>query len=462
MQTAPLIFERIPRFASVDVLIAGGGSAGCCAALAARAEGVEKVLLVERYGFLGGTSTQMLDTFYGFFTPGEQPRKVVGGIPDCVVDALDAADAVFLRPNTYGAGTGVNYNPERLKLVWDQQLAAAGVEVLLHVTLVAAELDASGRIVGVVVSTKAGFFTISARRFIDASGDADLCHLAGVEYELAGKTEPAQTLTTTFRMSHVDLAAYERAGGKKMLMAAMARAVERGTHALPRKSGSLHAMNARNCISTVAVRVADVDATDFAQLTSAEQEGRRQAFVYEKFFRDCVPGFADANIIGLAHQIGVRETRRVYGEYRLTRDDCLSVARFDDRVLLCGAPIEDHRANKDGGEETAWGYVPGGQAYDVPYRTLVPRGRDELWVAGRCFSATHDAHASCRSMAQTMAMGQAAGTAAGLATATNCGARDVSVAALQARLRRAGAALETPEAIAATGRDDWARNRPRT
>jgi hypothetical protein len=453
-----LLFDRIPVLAAVDVLVVGAGSAGCCAAIAARENGAESVILVERYGFAGGTSTQMLDTFYGFFTPGEQPRKVVGGVPDRVVDALDRAGAIFLRPNTYGAGTGVNYNPERLKLVWDEMLAAAGVRLLLHATLVAAELDASSRIVGVVLSTKRGFFRVQARRFIDASGDADLCHLAGIAYEKAGEHEPAQTLTTTFRMSNVDLAAYERAGGKKFLMRAMADAVDRGTHALPRKSGSLHEMNAHGCISTVAVRVADIDATDFEQLTQAEQEGRRQAFLYEKFFRDCVPGFAEANIIGLSHQIGVRETRRVYGEYRLTKEDCLSVARFEDRVLLCGAPIEDHRAAPGGGEETVWGYVPGGEAYDVPYRTLVPRGRDELWVAGRCFSATHDAHASCRSMAQTMAMGHAAGTAAAISLLARCGAREVPIDRLQKCLRARGAIIETPRAIAATGRNAWRAN----
>lgn len=458
MTTSPLILERIPVLKTVEVLVVGGGSAGCCAALAAAGEGVGAVLLIERYGFLGGTSTQMLDTFYGFFTPGAEPRKVVGGTPDRIVNALDAAGAVFLRPNTYGAGTGVNYNPERLKLVWDEALAAAGVQVLLHATLVASDHNAAGQITGVVISTKRGFFRIHARRFIDASGDADLCHLAGVAYEKAGEHEPAQTLTTTFRMSNVDLPAYETAGGKKLLMQRMAEAVDCGTHALPRKSGSLHEMNARGCISTVAVRVADVDATDFVQITAAEQEGRRQAFGYERFFRECIPGFAEANIIGLSHQIGVRETRRVYGEYRLTKEDCLSVARFDDRVLLCGAPIEDHRATKEGGEETVWGYVPGGQAYDVPYRTLVPRGRDELWVAGRCFSATHDAHASCRSMAQTMAMGQAAGTAAALSLRFGCGARDLPLSALQTRLRECGAILETPTRVAATGRTQWHAN----
>lgn len=450
----------IPQFAEVDVLIIGAGSAGCCAALAAAEGGKCSVMLVERYGFAGGTSTQMLDTFYGFFTPGNQPRKVVGGIPDRVVDRLNAAGAVFLRPNTYGAGTGVNYNPERLKLVWDEMLAAAGVRVLLHTTLVDAETSGDGSLRTIVIWTKRGFFKVAAKRFIDASGDADLCHLAGIPYENAGDLDPAQTLTTTFRMSNVDLTAYESAGGKKMVMERMGEAVDRGTHTLPRKGGSLHKMNAERCISTVAVRVADVDATDFEQLTAAEMEGRRQAFEYERFFRDCVPGFAESHIIGLSHQIGVRETRRVYGEYRLTREDCMSVARFEDCVLLCGAPIEDHRAAPDGkSDETVWGYVPNGGAYDVPYRTLVPRGRDEVWAIGRCFSATHDAHASCRSMAQTMSMGQAAGFAAALSLDEDSGARTVSVSRLQDQLRIAGAVIEMPARVAATAAGDWGKNR---
>ena len=444
--------------AETDILVVGAGSAGCAAALAAREGGQHRVILLERYGFPGGTSTQMLDTFYGFFTPGEDPRKVVGGIPDRVVDALDAANAVFLRPNTYGAGTGVNYNPERLKLVWDELLDSAGVRTLLHATLVAAESTVSGRLAEVVISTRQGFHRIRAKRFIDASGDADLCHHAGIPYEKAGDIDPAQSMTTTFRMSNVDLAAYGAAGGKQMLMEQMSAAVDQGTHPLPRKAGSLHPMNAAGCISTVAVKVADLDPTDFQQLGEAEREGRRQAFIYEKFLKERVPGFEHSHIIGLSHHIGVRETRRVHGEYRLTRDDCMNVARFDDRVLLCGAPIEDHRPAAGGGEETAWAYVPGGQAYDVPYRALVPKGREEIWVVGRCFSATHDAHASCRSMAQTMAMGQAAGTAAALSLETNTSALDLSIPDLQQRLRVAGALLETPASRAYTGPQDWKLN----
>lgn len=453
------VHSKIPTLTSVDVLIVGAGSAGCAAALAAGEFGDSDVLLVERYGFFGGWSTQVLDTFYGFFTPGGEPRKVVGGIPDRVVDRLDETKSVFLRPNTYGAGTGVTYDPERLKLVWDELLVEAGVKLLLHSFLVDVETNQGGQITGVIVSTKRGFFRIRAKRFVDATGDADLCHWADIPYEKAGEIEPAQTLTTTFRMSNVDFEKFELAGGKRMLGEKMCEAVDKGTHPLPRKAGSVHKMVQTGCIATVAVRVADVDGTDFEQLTEAEQTGRRQAYIYEKFLRDLVPGYENANIIGLSTQIGVRESRRVYGEYRLTKADCLSARKFDDCVFLCGAPIEDHRQNSSGEEETVWGYVPDGAAYDVPYRTLVPKNCDELWVAGRCFSATHDAHASCRSMAQTMSMGQAAGLAAALSLETGCGARDVNIRLLQNRLLKIDAILETPTEIASVAADAWTKNK---
>jgi hypothetical protein len=451
--------QAIPVFCDVDVLVVGAGSAGCCAAIAASEAGAGRVVLVERYGFAGGTSTFALDTFYGFFTPGAEAHKVVGGIPDRVVDSLDDAGAIFLRPNSYGAGTGITYDPERLKLVWDNLLQQASVQVLSFALLVDIETSSSGLLTAAVIATKTGFFRINARRFIDASGDADLCHLAGIPYEKAGDLEPAQTLTTTFRICNVNLERFEQEGGKSMLNQRMAEAVESGSYPLPRKKGSAHAMVQPGCISTVAVRVADVDGTDFRELGEAEREGRRQSFLYEDFFRDCVPGYENARIIGLSTQIGVRESRRVYGEYRLTRDDCMAARHFDDSVLLCGAPIEDHRHTASGEDETVWAYVPDGQAYDVPYGTLVPAGRDEVWVAGRCFSATHDAHASCRSMGQTMSMGQAAGLAAALSLQEDCGARDVPIASLQDQLRLIGGVLEMPTEVASTAKNAWRKNR---
>lgn len=453
-----LFSDQLETLAEVDVLVIGAGSSGCAAAIAARESGADKVMLVERAGFPGGISTQALDTFYGFFTPGDSPRKVAGGIGDQVVDALDVVGAVFLRPNTYGAGTGVNYNPERLKWVWDKLLAEAGVDVLLHSQLVEVENE-GGRAVSVVISGKHGFSRILAKQFIDASGDADFCQLAGLPFETAGENGPVQTMTTTFRMANVDLAAYQQAGGKKMLMARMAEAVEHGSHPLPRKAGSIHPMNVEGCISTVAVRVAGFSGLHPADLTRAEQEGRRQAFLYEDFLRDCVPGFEDSNIIGLSSSIGVRESRRVHGLYRLTREDCLSQGVFEDKVLICGAPIEDHRQSKDGEDETHWAYVPDGGVYEVPYRTLVPQGSINSWVTGRCFSATHDAHASCRSMAQTMAMGHAVGAAAALALKHGCEAPEVPMPELQQTLRSQGAVLEMPDFEAVCTADAWAANR---
>lgn len=453
-----IIHSRIAIAAEVDVLVIGAGSAGCCAAIAARMSGCGRVMLVERAGFPGGISTQALDTFYGFFTPGDTPRKVSGGIGDRVVDALDDAAAVFLRPNTYGAGTGVNYHPERLKRVWDILLSDAGVDVLLHTQLIDVETD-GGMPVSVVVSGKNGLSRIKSRVFIDASGDADFCHLAGLPFETAGESEPVQTMTTTFRMANVDLAIYQKSGGKRMLMERMAAAVDNGSHDLPRKAGSIHAMNIGGCISTVAVRVAGFSALDAAELTRAEQEGRRQAFVFEEFLRDSVPGFARSNIIGLSSGIGVRESRRVYGLYRLTREDCLGRASFDDKVLLCGAPIEDHRQSTDDDEETHWVYVPDGGVYEVPYRTLVPLNSGNVLVCGRCFSATHDAHASCRSMAQTMAMGHAAGAAAAISIQQGTALPDVPVSMLQAELRRQGAVLEMPGQVADTSAAGWRHNR---
>jgi hypothetical protein len=446
----------VPLLAQTDILVIGAGSAGCMAALAASQSNKYRVMLIERYGFPGGTSTQMLDTFYGFFTPGQSPKKIAGGLPDKVVNILDETGDIFLRPNTYGAGTGVNYNPEKLKLVWDSLLMQSGIYYLLHTTLV--DVTDTGEVNTCIVWNKGGFFRIEAKRIIDASGDADFCHLAGFAYELAGEKEPAQSMTTTFRMSNVDLDEYEKAGGKKMLQQKMNEAVTTAKHPLPRKEGSAHEMNAKNCISTVAVKVAGLKALDAKELTLAEAEGRRQAFIFEKFFQDEIPGYRQASIIGLSHQIGVRETRRVYGEYRLTKDDCMNALIPADSIFLCGAPIEDHRQGKDGESETYWQYIPGNGVYGVPYGTILPKSSSTCWVVGRCFSATHDAHASCRSMAQTMSMGQAAGFAAVLSLDADTPANSVNTGELREQLYRAGAVLTPPEMIADTTRNGWKNN----
>jgi hypothetical protein len=188
-------------------------------------------------------------------------------------------------------------------------------------------------------------------------------------------------------------------------------------------------------------RIPNVDATDPEQLTRAEVEGRRQVREYARFLRDRVPGFETSVVVATSPAIGIRESRRIHGDYVLTRQDVLGGRRFDDEIALCGAPIEDHHA----GGDTDWQYVHGSGVYGVPYRTLLPVGIEGMLVAGRCFSSTHDAHASARSMATCMAMGQSAGTAAALAVEAGDTPRGVDPTALRERLRSDGALLEPAE-----------------
>jgi FAD dependent oxidoreductase len=429
--------------AKVDVCVVGSGSAGSTAAIAAARTGAS-VLLVEKLPFLGGTSTAVLDTFYGFYTPDDRPRKVVGGISDDVVAALRGLGPVVERPNTYGAGTGVTYLADHLKIAWERLVDDSGARVLLHAFVQDAAVR-NGRVESVLVATKAGLMTVRASVFVDASGDADLCHFAGFGYELAGELEPAQTLTTTFRMANVDR---ERRASvsKDELHDLMRVAAASGAYDLPRREGSDHLTPIDGVTATIMTRIdpvtrqADgtvVNATNPEVLTRAEIAGRRQALEYARFLVDRVPGYEHASLVGLGAQIGVRETRRVYGDYRLTRDDVLGARKFDDGVGLCGAPIEDHHA----GTGTTWVYLPRGETVDIPYRSLVVRDALNVLVAGRCFSATHDAHASVRSMAQCMAMGQAAGSAAALAVQGRSTPREVDVSALRDRLRKDGAIL---------------------
>lgn len=424
--------RNLPRLWEVDVVVVGSGSAGATAAIAAARSGARTVL-IERFGFMGGTSTQVLDTFYGFYTPGSVAYKVVGGIPGEVVDALKARHAAFERPNTYGAGTGVTYDPLTLRVVWEELALAAGVRLLYHSFCTDVLMDGD-QITGVVVDGKRGLMSISARVVIDCTGDADVCHQAGAPYERAGDIDPAQTLTTTFRMINVDVASAQ-GFGKKSLWAKMEEATMNGAYGLPRKEGSWHITTQAGVVHTIMTRIADVDATDPVALTEAEIQGRKQALEYARFLKDQVPGYEQAELSWLSDPIGVRETRRVYGKYRLTRDNCLEAKKFDDAIGACGAPLEDHHA----GSDTTWHYLPDGMTYDIPYRTLVPEKVEGLLVAGRCFSATHDAHASCRSMAQTMTMGQAVGTAAALAVKSDVSPAEVDISALQERLRDIGA-----------------------
>ncbi|REK21378.1 MAG: FAD-dependent oxidoreductase, partial [Actinobacteria bacterium] len=265
---------------------------------------------------------------------------------------------------------------------------------------------------------------------------------------LAGEIDPAQTLTTTFRMVNVDHGA-RKTITKDEMHALMEEAAASGEYDLPRREGSDHITPIDGMTATVMTRIDQVrpdadgsfrNATDPEVLTRVEIEGRRQALEYARFLIDRVPGYGQARLVALSSQIGLRETRRVYGDYRITRDDVLAARQFDDQIGLCGAPIEDHHGGE--GTGTTWEYLPEGSAVGIPLRTLIASDSVNTLMAGRCFSATHDAQASIRSMAQCMAMGQASGTAAAMAAAVGGDVRAVDVADLRDQLRKDGATLE--------------------
>jgi glycine/D-amino acid oxidase-like deaminating enzyme len=422
-----------------DVVVVGAGSAGSAAAICAARTGA-RTLLVDRMAFMGGTSTAVLDTFYAFYTPGERPRRVVGGLGWEVAGRLAAEGLAFERPNTYGAGTGVTYDPEALKVLWERLAEDAGVDLLLHTWATGVRVD-GGRLAAVRLWNKGGERWVEAAAFVDASGDADLCAMAGVPHDAPSDGGPVQSLSTLFKLANVDVDA-ARGVPKVALWARMREAVASGEYRLPRVEGSWHRTPHEGVVLVHMTRIPNVDATDPGQLTRAEVEGRRQVAEYHRFLRARVPGFERSVVVATSPAIGVRESRRVHGDHRLTRDDVLSGRRFPDEIALCGAPIEDHHA----GGDTDWQHVAGSGVYGIPYRSLLPSGIEGLLVAGRCFSATHDAHASARSMATCMAMGQAAGTAAAMAAAGGTAPRNLRTDTLRERLALDGALLH-PEDV---------------
>jgi len=428
-----------------QVVVLGAGSAGCSAAIAAAQCGA-RTLLIDRLPFAGGTSTGVLDTFYGYYTPGAVAKKIVGGVPDQIVNELKKLGPVVERPNTYGAGTGVTYNPEHLKVAWERLLRISNVDLLLH-SLVHEVKVKDGRIESLVLANRAGVYFVDADVFTDCSGDADLTHLANLPYERAGDISPAQTLTTTFRMVNVDMTE-RKSINKDKLHELMAEAAEEG-YELPRREGSDHITTVPNTTATVMTRLDSITpegdgfksvVEDPFFLTKSEMAGREQALEYARFLKAKVPGYRNSELYGLSTFLGIRETRRVYGDYRVTRDDVLSARQFDDQIALCGAPIEDHHS----GDGTEWRYLPEGSAVGIPLSALRVKDAENLLVAGRCFSASHDAHASIRSMGQCMAMGQAAGINAALASAAKKSIREVPIEDIQNSLIKSGAVLTTP------------------
>lgn len=438
-----------------DVAVLGGGPAGITAALAAARNGANTIL-VERYGFLGGMSTLAL--VYPWMTfhsaAGEQ---VIYGYAQEIVDHLikRGASPGHLRDTIGFVHTLTPYDAEVYKVLAFELLEEAGVDILLHSVVTEVKTDGR-RITNVGVHHKGGHSNIEAAVFIDATGDGDVAYLAGAAYEQGNHEQKVQPMTMKFRMKGVRLDTvkqymkdhpdqfYEKSlidELDELPLTGVMGFFERWQQAdldIPREGVLFFAGPGEDEVLVNVSRVSGLDPTKVKQLSRGEIEGRKQVHKLVAFFRSSIPGFENAVLADTGTQIGVRETRRIIGEYILNGEDVLSARKFDDVIARSGYPIDIH--NPEGKGITA-NFIKEGGAYEIPYRSIVPRDMPNLLLAGRCISTTHEAQATTRLTPSCMALGQAAGTAAAIAAEGKYTVQAVPIRELQQKLQEGNARL---------------------
>ena len=418
----------------VDLAVVGGGSAGVAAAVVAAERGL-RVALVEEMPFLGGMSTGgAVGTYCGFFLKQRDGTlaPTVGGFPLAIAETLKARGHAY-GPIPFKETAALPYVPWGVKLLLEERVAALPtLRLWLHAKATHAIVEADA-IRGIVVATRAGRIALRARVYVDATGDAELARLAGCETRVG---DAIQYPSTMFTMQHVDLAA--ALGALRELPKLLADHF--ASESLPRKGGNLIPSGRPGEVLVALSRVArfdrPVNGSEAEELSWAELEGRRQVAKLADFLRRKVPGFADAFVADSAFRLGVRETHKVVGEYTLAEDDVLGCRDFADGIGRSAWPIEKHVA----GGETLWRFLEPGTWYTLPYRALVPRGIDNLLVAGRCLSADPMAFASVRVIGPCMLAGQAVAIAAEQIRDRDVAARDADVDAIRHRL----AAMQVP------------------
>lgn len=440
-----------------DIVVCGGGPAGVCAAIAAGRSG-KRTILIERYGFIGGMSTAALVYPWMTFHTVEG-KQVIKGIGQEIIDRLMAQNASpgHLRDTVGFVNTITPYHPEVYKILAVDMLQEAGVKLLLHSFVDQVQVNGD-RIEAVHITTKSGKIEVSAQVFIDTTGDADVAHLSGAPC-LTGRDEDGKTqpMTMKFRMRGVDLPKvkqymldhpdefYKKTPFSELPELPLSGVLGFFKHwkeaDLPINRDQVLFFTGPNDDEVLVntTRVQGLNGTNVEDLTEAETLGRKQVMMVADFMQQNLPGFERASISQVGAQIGVRESRRIDGQYALQAEDVVGGRRFEDVIARSGYPIDIHDpSNKS--VTAAW--VQGDGAYDIPYRCLLSKKITNLLTAGRCISTTHEALATTRLTPSCMATGQAAGTAAGLAVEYGVSPQHINVQELQNRLRAANVVLD--------------------
>lgn len=427
----------------VDVLVVGGGPAGVGAALAAARNGAS-TLVVEQFNCLGGVATAGGHAHISKYDENGTGRQVVGGI------------AYEIARRTIDAGFGVmnsgclDFEVEGLKLILDQMAEASGVGVLYHSFFSDTLLD-KGAVTGAVIQNKNGRQVIRARRIVDCTGDGDVAFRAGCSYEVGRPADGrCQPVTLMFTIGGVD---WDRVAAWRTswkMQEVWEEAQRQGDMRPFQKTimGWWWTPTRPDWVGVNFTHAIHIDATRAEDLTAATMETRKQAYESIDVFRKYVPGMESCYMVSTPNTIGLRESRRILGDYVLTEDDLKMQREFEDNICYGSFNVDVHCIDGPGMDHTAW-HSPIGFSYHIPYRVLLPRGAENLLTAGRCVSCTHTALGSLRVMVQCMGMGEAAGTAAALSLKKDVTPREFPVTQLQRALRDQGGILSEEDINAA-------------
>lgn len=407
-----------------DVVVVGGGPGGFSAAVSSARNGAE-TLLVERYGFLGGMATAgLVNPFMKFHVGDEQ---IIGGVLQEVIDRLSALGGYDFKSRAF--------DPEVMKYVLDEMALEAGVKLLYHTTFISAVVS-EGYIRAILIYNKSGLSMVTGRVFVDATGDGDLAVSAGAPFE-KGRSQDGltQPMTLNFDLANVDV---QNMPTRRELNEAYRRARDEGRLKCPREDLLWFTTTHDGMIHFNTTRIIRVDGTKAEDLTRAEIEGRRQMFEIVKWLKETFPAFREAYVVRSGPQVGVRESRRIIGEYIMRGEDILEARKFPDPICRGSYPIDIHNPS---GEGTIIKHPPPNDYYEIPYRCLIPLNVENLLIASRCISATHEAHSAIRIIPIVMGIGQAAGTAAALCVKHDTTPRRLDYQLLKEALRRGGAII---------------------